>query len=761
MARRPWRIGLALSLVGHLTLTSTIAFGLPGFTLLLDRGRVGSGFANVLLFSEDKDVSAPTSFNAVGLEAITGDTEGNDEEQRETRFGRALTQLGEPQPGRSNVEGRTLAPNSAETVESEEIDPSPRAQPEFREIVMFVSVAEPFDRIETGQSSAASGLPEGASEGDARNTGGGTNDATATDAAGRPLPDSLAAAVPADQIATPPEGEAQDSALPTLPVATASTVLPSPDNQPLAESPGRSAVGADESGTASQAVTAGPLQAPATEQSAALSQDSNDPATRSPEPHTDLTASVFQPGFLPLAPTTGNTSRERDAGQPLTQVPAVAGVAEQPVESALDRAQIPDPQTGTSVARLLPRADRDLSGSIITAQSADIATSPATEGGGSNTLAPDALSTGPATPAPAGDVLARLLAPPVQLTSADADPNQTQAGWQPPDVRLARIGLQLAEIAEDQEQRLRTLAERSAVADREAAAQSIQRLRRLADQGFAHAQYALAERYLLGGDVEQDIDEARRLLRDASRQDFAPAQELLATLSASGVGKPRDLGEAVALLDQAAANGSDTARQLRQELEPFLSPEDILRAAVIRQEFKPDLSNQRRPRYIGNEGTSLTADLNTAAIAGDIGSIATALSQGADPDGKDTSGRTAMINAAWRGRVEAINALLDAGASLTVADPDGRTPLMWASSNGHATVVDALVDANVPVDQADAEGVTALMRAAWNGNPDIVRELVRAGANPTRRDAEGNSVLDYARRNGNQQVLAVLTGTGG
>jgi ankyrin repeat protein len=59
------------------------------------------------------------------------------------------------------------------------------------------------------------------------------------------------------------------------------------------------------------------------------------------------------------------------------------------------------------------------------------------------------------------------------------------------------------------------------------------------------------------------------------------------------------------------------------------------------------------------------------------------LSQGADPDARQTGGYTALHSAAQHGDVTLVGSLLDAGASPQVADNSGKDAAQYAEEHGH------------------------------------------------------------------------------
>ncbi len=107
---------------------------------------------------------------------------------------------------------------------------------------------------------------------------------------------------------------------------------------------------------------------------------------------------------------------------------------------------------------------------------------------------------------------------------------------------------------------------------------------------------------------------------------------------------------------------------------------EILKSRRLRKQLKSLFSLLPINLGGGSEGDAKTKSndkLRSSAARGEVKDLLDALLQGADVDGQDIDGKTAMINAAWRGRREIIDILLDHGTDIEIADNKKRTPLMW------------------------------------------------------------------------------------
>ena len=184
-----------------------------------------------------------------------------------------------------------------------------------------------------------------------------------------------------------------------------------------------------------------------------------------------------------------------------------------------------------------------------------------------------------------------------------------------------------------------------------------------------------------------------------------------------------------------------------------------------------------------------------AAARGDAPAVSGLLDRGADPDGRDATGRTAVTAAVYSGSAETVRALVAAGADVDLqddtrsnaflalgetgsvavldevlpADPDvtltnrfGGTALIPAADRGHVAMVRALLArTDVDVDHVNDLGWTALLEAVILGDggaahEEIVRLLLAAGADVTITDREGVTPLQHARRLGYESIASLL-----
>jgi ankyrin repeat protein len=122
-------------------------------------------------------------------------------------------------------------------------------------------------------------------------------------------------------------------------------------------------------------------------------------------------------------------------------------------------------------------------------------------------------------------------------------------------------------------------------------------------------------------------------------------------------------------------------------------------------------------------------DLLRASANGDLTAVKKNVADGADVNTADSSGRTALIEAAWAGHADVVRYLVEKGAKVALADNAGFTPLMRACEEGNAQVVTYLVSKGSNVNaRGKVRGTTPLMLAAEQGHIKVIDILLAAGA---------------------------------
>ena len=125
-----------------------------------------------------------------------------------------------------------------------------------------------------------------------------------------------------------------------------------------------------------------------------------------------------------------------------------------------------------------------------------------------------------------------------------------------------------------------------------------------------------------------------------------------------------------------------------------------------------------------SSSANLTPRLLAAATIGDLSLVKAMLEQGAEINGRDTYGASALLLAAGNGFIDIVRALISQGADIDMKNINGRTALMRAAQEGHVDIVKELIDSGACLNEIDRKGKTALLFAAACGFSDIV-EIIK------------------------------------
>lgn len=121
-----------------------------------------------------------------------------------------------------------------------------------------------------------------------------------------------------------------------------------------------------------------------------------------------------------------------------------------------------------------------------------------------------------------------------------------------------------------------------------------------------------------------------------------------------------------------------------------------------------------------------------------------------------------LADAAQERDSTAINAILSArGANPNGVQVDGTTALHWASHFNDRALVERLIKAGADVNAANRYGVTPLMLASEHGQGSgVVEKLLAAGARPDTATQEGETALLLASRAGDTASVRLLLAKG-
>jgi ankyrin repeat protein len=136
-----------------------------------------------------------------------------------------------------------------------------------------------------------------------------------------------------------------------------------------------------------------------------------------------------------------------------------------------------------------------------------------------------------------------------------------------------------------------------------------------------------------------------------------------------------------------------------------------------------------------------------AAMRGDKAVVRDLLKQGADVNGAQGDGMSALHWAADRGDAELADLLIFAGANISAVTRIGQyTPLHLAGKSGSVPLAKALLKAGADINvRSSNSGVTPLHMAATSGSAEVINLLADAKADINAREAEaGQTPLIFA-----------------
>ncbi|MYH48705.1 MAG: hypothetical protein F4151_04045 [Gammaproteobacteria bacterium] len=117
-----------------------------------------------------------------------------------------------------------------------------------------------------------------------------------------------------------------------------------------------------------------------------------------------------------------------------------------------------------------------------------------------------------------------------------------------------------------------------------------------------------------------------------------------------------------------------------------------------------------------------------------------------------------VADAAMRGDLDAVRSLINQGADVNGAQGDGMTALHWAAENGSAATAELLLSAGANLSAVTRlGGYTPLHLAAKAGSADVVRAFLAAGADPRAATSTGGATaLHFAAAAGSGEAVKAL-----
>lgn len=155
----------------------------------------------------------------------------------------------------------------------------------------------------------------------------------------------------------------------------------------------------------------------------------------------------------------------------------------------------------------------------------------------------------------------------------------------------------------------------------------------------------------------------------------------------------------------------------------------------------------------------LDQEIITAAEAGNLEGVATALEAGANPNAMGPNSG-ALHCAAFNGHEAVVALLLEKGAKLDVKDRQSYYPIHLSVSRGHLAITKKLLAAGATLEVLTAQHGTPLHIAAASNHPDMLPVLIKAGANLEAKDVNELTPLAAAASLGNVAVARLLIEAG-
>jgi serine/threonine-protein phosphatase 6 regulatory ankyrin repeat subunit B len=155
-------------------------------------------------------------------------------------------------------------------------------------------------------------------------------------------------------------------------------------------------------------------------------------------------------------------------------------------------------------------------------------------------------------------------------------------------------------------------------------------------------------------------------------------------------------------------------------------------------------------------------NLIRASEKGDLSSVKKLIGETADLNAINSSGRTALFEAAWGGHTDIVKLLIEKGANVNSVDNAGYTAVMRAAEEGHDSTVKILLEKGADVNiRGKVRGTTALMLASEQGHLKVIEILIEHGAKINAIDQYEETALARAYRTSQTKAAELLESNGG
>jgi ankyrin repeat protein len=270
--------------------------------------------------------------------------------------------------------------------------------------------------------------------------------------------------------------------------------------------------------------------------------------------------------------------------------------------------------------------------------------------------------------------------------------------------------------------------------------------------------------------------------------------DIIELLAASGQGLDRKGLDGRTALDLALAADDDQA--VRALVAAGCAITDVRAAALADRPERAEQLVKEKPGALHRMANSKRTALHLAVQWGSDRALAVLLRRGAEVNGRDYWGATALHYAVWKGNLTAARLLLENKANVRAALPEtylepvhlaarardyrmtdlllkhkadlnvpveaGSTSLLHAAvTQDRPDLVAFLLEKGARVDNTDDSGATPLHRAVEAGKSDLVRLLLRHGADVNRpKGKDGPRPLHLAASKGSDSVAGLLLQAG-
>ena len=155
------------------------------------------------------------------------------------------------------------------------------------------------------------------------------------------------------------------------------------------------------------------------------------------------------------------------------------------------------------------------------------------------------------------------------------------------------------------------------------------------------------------------------------------------------------------------------------------------------------------------KGCTVVMGIRAAVQERHLSKVQILLEQGADINGTDIVGSTALIGAAELGYLEGVKQLLRNGANVNLAVSRGWTALHWAARSGQEVVLPLLIEYGGDVN-ASGNSWTPILLAAENGHERVTRFFADNKADVHAEDYHGRTALHWSAMHGHTSMLRLL-----